>query len=130
MDVASLGEPEYRHGDWGPAYLIQGPTSDIGVLLMRPGDSMPNHLHRHCDESFVVLEGRATLWVDATERHDMTPDTAFRCSPGEMHYLVNDSDAPFRCVFIKSPASPGDTVTIPWTPGEPVPSIPKETPHG
>jgi len=122
MDIASLSSAEYRHGDWGPAYLVQGPSSDIGVLHLRPGDAMPNHLHRHCDESFVVLEGRASLWVGAAERHDMTPDTVFRCAPGEMHYLVNDSDAPFRCVFIKSPASPGDTITIPWTPGEPVPS--------
>ncbi len=124
MHEASMAAPDYRNGDWGPAYLIQTPSSDMGVLRLGPGDAMPNHLHRHCDESFVVLEGRASLWVDATTRHDMTPDTVFRCVPGEMHYLVNDSDAPFRCVFIKSPASPGDTVTVPWTPGEPVPVAP------
>ena len=121
MQKASLNDPEYRNGTWGPAYLIQGPSSDMGVLLLNPGDSMPNHLHRHCDESFVVLEGTCTLWMDGVERHTMTVNEVFRANPGEMHYLVNDSDSPFRCLFIKSPASPGDTVTIPWAPGEPVP---------
>lgn len=124
MQTGSMADPDYRNGTWGPAYLIQGPSSDMGVLLLGPGDSMPNHLHEHCDESFVVVEGRASLWVDATTRYDMTPDLVHRCEPGEMHHLVNDSDAPFRCVFIKSPASPGDTVTIPWAVGEPVPAVP------
>ena len=126
MQKASLDDPAYRNGTWGPAYLIQGPSSDMGVLLLNPGDSMPNHLHRLCDESFVVLEGSCTLWMDGVERHTMTVHDVFRANPGEMHFLVNDSDAPCRCLFIKSPASPGDTVTIPWAPGEPVPVHTKE----
>jgi mannose-6-phosphate isomerase-like protein (cupin superfamily) len=123
MHTASMADPDYRNGTWGPAYLIQTPSSDLGVLRLGPGDSMPNHLHERCDETFVVLEGVASLWVDASTRYALTPDTVHRCVPGEMHYLVNDSDAPFRCVFIKSPASPGDTVTVPWVPGEPVPTL-------
>lgn len=121
MHEASMAAPDYRNGDWGPAYLIQTPSSDMGVLRLGPGDSMPNHLHRHCDESFVVLDGTCTLWMDGAVRHTMTAHEVFRANPGEMHYLVNESNAPFRCLFIKSPASPGDTVTIPWAPGEPVP---------
>ncbi|MCA0296223.1 MAG: cupin domain-containing protein [Actinobacteria bacterium] len=115
-----------RNGDWGPAYVVQGPSSDIGVLVLRPGDEMANHLHHHCDESFVVLEGTATLWVDAVASYSLTPGDVYRCAPGELHYFVNDSDQLFRMVFIKSPASPGDTVTIPWHPGDPVPTPPAD----
>ena len=121
MQKASLDAPDYRNGTWGPAYLIQGPSSDMGVLLLNPGDAMPNHIHEHCDESFVVLEGTCTLWMDGVERHTMTAHEVYRANPREMHYLVNESDGPFRCLFIKSPASPGDTITIPWVPGQPVP---------
>jgi len=46
-----------RNGDWGPAYIIQGPTSDIGLLTLRPGDEMTNHIHHFCDESFIVIDG-------------------------------------------------------------------------
>lgn len=124
MQHADFTDPTYREGDWGPAYLIEGRSSDVGVLLLRPGDSVPNHLHHHCDETFVVLEGEATLWVDCRDRHTLKVDHVHRCEPGEMHLLVNDGDVPFRCVFIKSPSSPGDTVVVPWEPGTPPP-----TPH-
>jgi len=53
----------------------------MGVLLLNPGDSVTNHIHRHCDESFVVLEGACTLWIDGVERHIMTPHEVFRCTP-------------------------------------------------
>lgn len=119
MEYARIDEATYRHDTWGPAYLVQGPRSDIGVLLLRPGDVVENHVHEHCDESFVVLEGEATLWIDCRDRHTMRAGEVYRCPPGEMHYLINESDAPFRLVFIKSPASPGDTIVRPWQPGEP-----------
>lgn len=125
MQHGNWDQADYRGGDWGPAYLVQGPTSDIGVLRLRPGDEMVNHYHEHCDESFVVIEGTATLWVGCVDAYPLAVGDVYRCSPGEMHYFTNTSDAPFRCVFIKSPASPGDTIPIPWAPGEPVPTIPE-----
>lgn len=126
MDHGSLTDPAYRNGEWGPAYLIEGGTNDIGVLLMRPGDAMPNHLHRHCDESFVVLEGAGSLWIDCRERHPLTPDGVYRCPAGEMHHLVNDGPDDLRLIFIKSPSSPGDTVVVEWTPGDPIPEPPSD----
>lgn len=121
MKHASIETATYRHGEWGPAYLVQGPSSDIGVLRLRPGDVMDNHLHERCDESFVVVEGECTLWVNCSERFTMRVGDVVRCEPGEMHYLVNESEADFRLVFVKSPASPGDTIVLPWHPGQPVP---------
>jgi len=125
MHTSRGDNAELRFGDWGPAYLIQGPTSDIGILRLRPGDAMENHLHRYCDESFAVLEGECTLWINCIERFTMRVGDVFRCEPEEMHYLANDSDSDFRCFFIKSPASPGDTENVPWVPGEEVPPIPE-----
>ena len=130
MQSGSLDRVEPRNGDWGPAYVITGPSSDIGLLVLRPGDEMTNHLHHFCDESFIVLEGSVTLWVDCRDRYDLSPGDVYRCAPGEMHYFVNESDAPLRLVFIKSPASPGDTVNLPWAPGHPAPAIPGDGSSG
>lgn len=124
MDHMSVNSAAYRHETWGPAYLVQSPSSDIGALLMRPGDVIDNHIHEHCDESFIVLEGACTLWVNCEKRIEIVPGDVVRCAPREMHYLVNESDSDFRMIFIKSPASPGDTIVIPWASGDPVPSIP------
>ena len=118
MKIASTTAAQYRHGDWGPAYLVRGETSDIGVVRLRPNDHVDNHFHEHCDESFIVIEGEATLWVDCADKSTLTVGDVVRCEPGEMHYLVNDSGSDFRCMFIKSPPSPGDTILAPWNPGE------------
>lgn len=121
MKNANALSADYRFGEWGPAYLIEGEAAAMGVLLLRPGDAMENHFHEHCDESFIVLEGECDLWIDCEEKHVMTFGDVYQSQPGEMHYLVNNSQADFRCIFIKTPASPGDTIPVPWTPGEPKP---------
>ncbi|KAA7342689.1 cupin domain-containing protein, partial [Salmonella enterica subsp. enterica serovar Cerro] len=36
---------EYRFGDNGPKYLIRGPGCDMGVVILQPGQSFPNHRH-------------------------------------------------------------------------------------
>jgi len=113
-----------RNGDWGPAYVIQGPTSDIGLLTLRPGDAMTNHIHHFCDESFIVINGEVTLWIDCEASYHLTQGDVYRCQPDEMHYFVNEADEVLRMVFIKSPASPGDTINLPWIPGQPIPLIP------
>lgn len=124
MQSGNYRDVEPRFGDWGPAYIIQGPTSDIGLLTLRPGDKMTNHIHHFCDESFVVLEGRATLWFDCEEQYSLRPGDVYRAAPGEMHYFINDHDEVFKMIFIKSPASPNDTVNLPWQPGQPIPQVP------
>ena len=123
MQSGRLGATPPRNGDWGPAYVIQGDSSDIGLLTLRPGDEMTNHIHQHCDESFIVTEGAVTLWVDYTERFDLVGGGVYRCAPQEAHYFVNESDQTLKLVFIKSPASPGDTVVIPWRPGDSIPTV-------
>lgn len=119
MQQASMSNATYRNGEFGPAYLIEGPTSDIGVLRLRAGDDMVNHYHRNCDESFVVVEGEITMYVDCGNPILLRTGDVARCSPGELHYFRNESAAPMRLLFIKSPQSPGDTVQVPWVPGDP-----------
>lgn len=124
MQSGRLDAVPPRHGDWGPAYVVQGPTSDIGLLTLRPGDEVTNHIHHFCDESFIVIDGSATLWVDCASPRELTPGDVVRCSPREMHYFSNTGSDIFRMVFIKSPASPGDTVNLPWQPGQQPPVVP------
>ncbi|MDR1431023.1 MAG: cupin domain-containing protein [Propionibacteriaceae bacterium] len=107
---------DYRFGDWGPGYLICDDSSDLGAFRLRPGDAMANHFHERCHETFVVLEGKCSVWVDEQRRVVLGANDVARCGPGEHHYVVNDFDEPFLGVFIKSPSSPGDTVNVPWVP--------------
>ncbi|MFH5821980.1 cupin domain-containing protein [Georgenia sp. AZ-5] len=121
METSKVDSAPYRFGEYGPGYLLRGPRTDFGVVRLRPGDDASNHYHAQIEETFVGLEGEATLWLNCTERYVLRAGDVYRCEPGEMHYFVNESGSDFRALFVKAPYDPADGVQVPWTPGEPVP---------
>jgi quercetin dioxygenase-like cupin family protein len=121
MEHTCCGNADYRFGDHGPAYLLRGPRTDIGVVLLRPGDDVVNHYHATVEESFYIISGEGTLWIDCATTHTIRPGDVYQSPPGEMHYFANNSDADFQMLFIKAPYEPTDTVQRSWVPGEPVP---------
>jgi quercetin dioxygenase-like cupin family protein len=125
MERTDCCNPDYRNGDHGPAYLLRGPRSDIGIVQLRPGDDVVNHYHANVEESFIVVEGKGTVWVDCRDRYEIAVGDVYQSPPGEMHYFANESEANFRMFFIKAPYDPTDTVPVPWVPGEAVPILQK-----
>lgn len=123
MEHRKLEETEFRFGEYGPGYMARGPRTDFGVVRLRPGDDAENHYHAHIEETFVGLEGEATLWVDGRESYTVRPGELYRMDPGEQHYFVNEGDAVFRALFVKAPYDPKDGVKVPWTPGDPAPEL-------
>ncbi|MFW2514053.1 cupin domain-containing protein [Demequina sp. SO4-13] len=123
MRTASMDDAPYRFGEYGPGYIIRGPRTDVGVVRLRPGDDAVNHYHAEIEETFYVIEGEATLWVDGRRSFNVTVGDAYQLEPGEQHYFVNNSDADFRALFIKAPYDPDDGVQVEWTPGDPLPPL-------
>lgn len=117
--VLSSAEAELRFGDWGPGYLSQSDDAAFGVVVLRPGDEFGNHLHEHHTESFVVLAGRAEIWIDRRLRSVVSAGDVLRAEPSEEHFVRNPFDETFRAVFVKTPWVDGDKVERPWTPEEP-----------
>lgn len=117
MKKATINGPiDYRFGEWGPSYLIKDEDFEMGVVRLRPGDAMPNHYHERCDETFIVLEGSCSLWTDRANATELTQGDIASCEPLEQHHLRNDGTEDCRFIFIKTPASPGDTINDDWTP--------------
>ena len=123
MENRHLGDTQFRFGEFGPGYVIRGPRTDLGVVRLRPGDDASNHYHAAIEETFVVLEGSATLWLDGRSSVELGVGDVVQLQPGEQHYFVNDGDAVFRALFIKAPYDPNDGVQVPWRPGEPEPAL-------
>lgn len=123
MIVSSSESAPYRFGEFGPGYVIRGPRTDFGVVRLRPGDSAGNHYHAQIEETFVVLEGEATVWLDGREKHSIRAGDIFQMEPGDQHYFVNETDGDFRALFVKAPYDPDDSVQVPWEPGEPEPEL-------
>ena len=118
-EVLRSTDAELRFGDWGPGYLARGDDAAFGVVVLRPGDEFANHLHEHHTESFVVIEGRAEIWLDRDTRRVVTVGDVLRAEPHEEHFVRNPFDETFRAVFVKTPWVDGDKVDRPWTPGTP-----------
>lgn len=116
-EVLRAADADLRFGDWGPGYLVQGDDAAFGVVVLRPGDEFANHLHEHHTESFVVLEGRAEIWLDRDTRRVVAAGDVLRAEPREEHFVRNPFDETFRAVFVKTPWVDGDKIDRPWTPG-------------
>ncbi|ECP3991431.1 cupin domain-containing protein [Salmonella enterica] len=99
---------EYRFGDNGPKYLIRGPGCDMGVVILQPGQSFPNHRHNTACEVFYTLSGEVCLYLEGTP-HILQTGDVLQCEPGEAHYLINNGDKPWKGVFIKSPHLENDS---------------------
>lgn len=114
--VVRLSDAQPRFGDWGPGYLTTEPALATGVVILRPGDEFANHRHEHHTESFLVLEGRAELWIDRAERIELAAGDLISVPAGQEHYLRAVGEQPFRAVFLKTPWVDGDKVDADWTP--------------
>jgi quercetin dioxygenase-like cupin family protein len=88
---------------------------------------MGNHYHAHHEESFLILEGEVTVWMNCREKYILREGDLHRCDPNEMHYLRNDATRLGRLLFIKAPAVPEDRIDVPWLPGEPEPQVAPQT---
>lgn len=108
MIKTNEAQHQYRFGDNGPKYLVRGPVCDMGVVVLQPGQSFPNHRHIEACEIFYTLAGEVTLYLNG-EPHTLVTGDVLHCDPGEAHFLVNNGEMPWKGVFVKSPHIPGDS---------------------
>jgi len=112
MERTNEHQLEYRKGDSGPKYLFRGPKIDWGVIRFLPGEELGQHRHERIEETFYFPGGGAKMIVNG-EEHRIEDGDAFRMEPGDVHNIVNDTDEPVDCVFIKSSYDPDDKVNVP-----------------
>jgi len=102
----------YRGGASGVKYLFRGPRIDWGVILFAPGESLGRHLHARVEETFYFVEGKGGRFTVDGRDYPIEVGCAFRVEPGEVHDIVNDTDAPLKTIFIKSIFDPKDKVDV------------------
>lgn len=111
MQKVSEPDLEYRGGDWGVKYFFRGPKIDWGVILVHPGQRLGGHYHQEVEETFYLLEGEATIYVNEIS-HKLVAGDAIRLEAPDQHDLVNEGNRPAKLIFIKCPYLPKDKVDI------------------
>ena len=116
-------EVEYRFdGVSGPKYLMRGPRSDFGMVVLIPGEDFQTHYHRQVEENFFTLEGEVDIYING-EKITLRPGDLCHVPPMHPHYLINNGDVPWKAIFVKAPYDPKDKVDVDWLPGQPLPEI-------
>ncbi len=110
MEKVRESEQEYRNGDCGVKYLLRGPKIDWGVILLKPGQRLGGHYHDEVEETFYILEGEGTFYVN-DKPHYLVAGDAIRLQAPERHDVFNEGDQPLKMVFIKCPYLPQDKVS-------------------
>ena len=111
MFIVDEKDKEYRFGDNGPKYLMQGPRINFAVVQFMPGQDFRAHYHEVMEENFYILEGKATIVVNG-EAHDLTPGQFIHIEPKEVHYVINRSTSIVRMTAALAPYKEGDKVEV------------------
>jgi quercetin dioxygenase-like cupin family protein len=72
----------------------------LQVVTIPPDTRQRSHSHQVQTEVFYILEGEATITINALD-YLARPGDAFICSPGDVHNLWNQTKEDFRLVVFK-----------------------------
>jgi mannose-6-phosphate isomerase-like protein (cupin superfamily) len=112
METVQEQDQAYRGGKSGVKYMFRGPRIDWGVILFAPGEQLGRHLHKAVEETFYFVEGSGGRFICNDKEFPIRIGAAFRIEPGEVHNIINDTQAPLKAVFIKSTYDPKDKVDV------------------
>lgn len=101
---ARLGELIYELVGNTPA-LGGTAKHSLAQVVVPPGMLSPRHLHRHSEETYFLLKGRARMVIDGHEFW-LSPGEACLIMPGEVHQVFNDQDDTLEFLVVCAP---------PWT---------------
>lgn len=111
MYVVDDKDREYRFGDSGPKYLMKGPRMNFAVVQFQAGQDFKAHYHNIMEEDFYILEGEIDIVVDGKVNH-LTVGQLIHIEPGEIHYCINNSDAPVKMISALAPYQQVDKVEV------------------
>jgi len=111
MFIIDEKDKEFRFGDSGPKYLMQGPRMNFALVQFMPGQDFQAHYHEVMEENFFILEGEVTIVVDGTP-HDLKAGQLIHIEPKETHYVNNRSSSVVRMIASLAPYKDGDKVEV------------------
>lgn len=85
--------------------------SFVQLVEIKPHESVKKHYHRKQTEVFSILSGRAVLGIGNKEWNAKESDI-FLCKPGDVHWVINKSDKPFRLLVFKHEWEKDDIVWV------------------
>ncbi|MDR0361592.1 MAG: cupin domain-containing protein [Planctomycetota bacterium] len=102
---------EYRSGNSGPKYLMNGPRMNFAVMRLNAGQDFKAHYHTEMEENFYILDGEVEITVDGDVQRLRKGDF-IHIEPNERHFIRNASDQPITMVAALAPHRGKDKVEV------------------
>lgn len=111
MFIVDETEKEFRFGDSGPKYLMKGPRTNFAIVQFQAGQDFQGHYHEIMEENFYILEGEVDIYVDGV-KHTLRQGQPIHIEPGEVHYVINNSDSVVRMISTLGPYTEVDKIDV------------------
>lgn len=98
----------YRKQVMAETAVLACPGAFVQLVVIEPGETIPDHVHRTSREYYTALQGHCRLVVNK-ESIFLGPGDMLLLEPGDVHSLHNNSEEPFRLLVFKTNANSHDT---------------------
>ena len=105
---------EYRDDNFVIKSVYKGEQSEAILLLLMPGQVMPQHAHKEFEVVLLPLKGSGVLIVDLLRRVDLVPETLYYEEAGKTFEIENTGTVPLQVLVtlirIGDPATLMETI--------------------
>ena len=81
------------------------------IVEIKPKAEVGKHYHKFQYELFYIISGTARLGI-GEEEFEAKPGEIYLVTPGTVHWVVNESDKPFKLLVVKMNYRGEDTVWL------------------
>ncbi len=105
MKIRVRDRAEFRPDRMAKVALAQTERALLDLYCLAPGQEQKPHAHADQDKIYVVLEGRARVFLDGREE-TLDPGEAVVAPAGKPHGIANPGPAPLLALVIVTPPPP------------------------
>lgn len=105
MKIRPKDRAEFRPDKMAKIALAQTERALLDLYCLAPGQEQKPHAHPDQDKIYVVLEGRARVFLDGREE-SVEPGEAVVAPAGTPHGIANAGSSPLLALVVVTPPPP------------------------
>lgn len=92
IEITDFGKGKYNELGLGLIIRVSEPEYGSKWLTVQPGQFCPNHYHKYIKESFFIIKGDVTMWVN-DDVVEMKPGDKVTMPEGTWHKFTSKTGA-------------------------------------
>lgn len=92
IEITDFGKDDFQALGLALIIRVSEPEYASKWLVVFPGQTCPNHYHEKIKETFFIIKGEVTMWVDG-KKLQMEPGDQITMEPGTWHEFISQGGA-------------------------------------